>query len=206
MVEWISVPKSGETSKHAYCVGMFVRIEDILEGLVKDWNDYYGNDDLRKHKHKKCSQVGAKKDQDDGYVHLQTSSDYSCYITTDKGANVLKETHARYAHFPITHLVHDTKRENVLSILIDETMKKGREKKYEISEKEQSYHFSWWGLAFDENQTKNYRESMTKAIISKLRENETKHQQVELLSNHPFSGTAKINMHDGGFQCQLMSC
>ena len=205
MAEWISVPKSGETSKHAYCVGRFVRLQDIPEGLVKNWNDFYGNDDLRKHK--KGSRVGEKKD--DGYIHLQTSPDYSCYITTDKGANVLKETHARYAHFPITHLLHDTKRENVLTILINETMKKGRVKKYKLSEKEQSYHFSWWGLAFDENQTKNYRESMTKAINIMLRENETKHQQVELLSSHPFSGTAKDQYERWRFSVpvdELLNC
>ena len=149
------------TKKHAYCVGKFVRIEDIPERLVKDW----GADDL------------------------QSSSDYSCYNITDEDKEDLKDTHAKHAHFPITHLVHDT--EKPVSILIQEKMKKGRGKKYKISEKEQSYHFSWWGLAFDENQTKNYREFMTEAINSKLRENEIKDQQVELLSSHPFSWKEK---------------
>ena len=143
-------------------MGKFVRIENIKEGLVKDWGD----------------------------GDLQNSSDYSCYNISDEDKNALKETHAKYAHFPITHLVHDTKMENVLSILTDGKMRKGREKKYKISNKEQSYHFSWWGLAFDENQTEKYRNPMADAIDKILKKNNSK-QGIELLSSHPFSGTAK---------------
>ena len=159
--DWIHVEidDSTNTKKHAYCVGKFVRIEDIPERLVKDW--------------------------DDG-----DSSDYSCYNIKDEDKEYLKETHAKYAHFPITHLVHDTQMENALNILKDEKMKKGREKKYKISDKERSYRFSWWGLAFDEDQTEKYGKPMKDAIAKRLEKNYTK-QGVELLSSHPFSGKSK---------------
>ena len=164
-INWIHVEKDycTNTKKHAYCVGKFVRIKDIREDLVKDWGD----------------------------GDLQNSSDYSCYNMTAEDKEDLKETHAKYAHFPITHLVHDTEIENVLSILKDGKMIKGREKKYKISEKEQSYCFSWWGLAYDENQTIKYRETMTNTIGSKLYKNNNDKQDIQLLSSHPFSGKSK---------------
>ena len=162
--DWIPVEEdaSTNTKKHAYYVGKFVRIEDIPTNLVNNWTP-----------------------------GLQNSSDYSCYNISDEDKNALKEIHAKYAHFPITHLVHDTKKP--VSILIDEKMRKGRAKKYKISEKEQNYHFSWWGLAFDENQIEKYRKPMTEAINSKLRENDKikGQQKAELLSSHPFSWKPK---------------
>ena len=73
----------GETITSAYCIRKFVRIEDIpkeVELFVKGT---------------KCNKRNT------------TSSDYLCYALT-KGREKLEKVHKEHAHFPISHLAHDT--------------------------------------------------------------------------------------------------
>ena len=75
-----------------------------------------------------------------------------------------------------------------VNILKDEKITGGREKEFKGVG---LYHFSWWGLAFNKNETEDYKMHMTEAINSKLGENKIDDQQVELLSSQPFSWKEK---------------
>ena len=170
-ITWIPVPKdeAKKVRKHAYCVGNFIPLEKIRYRLVKNWNPYHDKD-----------------------IDLRTSPDYSCYNIKEKDKSILKETHAKCARFPITYLIHDTERKNVLAILKDEIMRKGCKKKNEITaDKIEKFSSSWWSLALNEKETGDYRTSMTKEIKKALWKNNNNNQDIELLGSHPFSQTAK---------------
>ena len=155
--------KEGKTIKSKYLVGKFVRIEDIpddVETFVE----------------------GNKQDT--------TSSDYSCYKVIEKGEEELNKVHKEHAHFPISHLVHDTNGEAAVGILENEKITPGDKKEFkEVG----SYHFSWWGLALDENETQSYETAMKTAI--KVATNRLNDRDIELLNSHPFS--RKLNRRYG---------
>ena len=165
----------GETIKSAYCIRKFVRIEDIpkeVELIVKGT---------------KCNKRNT------------TSSDYLCYALT-KGQEKLEKVHKGHAHFPISHLAHDTNGVAGVNILKDEKITGGREKEFKGVG---LYHFSWWGLAFNKNETEDYKMHITEAINSKLGENKVDDQRVELLSSHPFSWKVKKRYGPWRFQHRI---
>ena len=134
MVTTEKIKYRGKAIQSAYCVGEFIRIEDI----TREVETFVEGNKLN-----------------------TTSSDYSCYKVIENGGEKLEKVHKEQAHFSISHLVHDTKGTAAVSILENKKITPGDKKYFKGVG---SYHFSWWGLAFDENETKDYEDHMTKAI------------------------------------------
>ena len=95
----------------------------------------------------------------------------------------LKKVHKHCADFTISNLIHDTSRENFLSIVQDGLIKPGdKRKNYKNLG---SHRISWWGLNISPPETEYYKTNMTK-VISEAKDTDSD-ERVELLSSRPFS-------------------